>query len=189
MKTKADVIITTPIGRGKHVWLNKPDTAFNGEKYKTKLMLDVDEAKPLVDKLHKAAQELYGDKASEAKLGFSTDIDTGELILQAQTKFEPKFFDSQGNPIPKANVPELYGGSKMALKVKLFPYNMGATNYGISLQIMAVQIVDPVTSRSMIDASDFNTVDGGFVAEDTSFETAGMSSASNDGLGEASYLD
>lgn len=188
MNPKADTIVTTPIGRGKHIWLNKPDTAFNGEKYKTKLLLDVDEAKPLLDKLQKAAIAEFGDKASEAKLGFSTDIDTGEIVVQAQTKFEPKFFDSQGNPIPKANVPELYGGTKMALRVKFYPYNMGATNYGISLQIMAVQIIDPVSSRDNIDASSFDKVEGGFVSTDNTFETAGIATM-EDSLGEASYLD
>ena len=69
MKTKADVIITTPIGRGKHVWLNKPDTAFNGEKHKTKLMLDVDEAKPVTTshtRLHKNCTATKRQKRSLA---------------------------------------------------------------------------------------------------------------------------
>ena len=110
-------VLTTPIGRAKYVWLNKPDTKFGQEKYKTQLLIDPEEAKPLIKALQDTAVAEFGDKASEAKLGFTTDVDTGEIDLKTATKYEPKFFDSQGQPIPKASLPELFGGSRLALRV------------------------------------------------------------------------
>ena len=134
-------VLTTPIGRAKYVWLNKPDTKFGQEKYKTQLLIDPEEAKPLIKALQDTAVAEFGDKASEAKLGFTTDVDTGEIDLKTATTYEPKFFDRQGQPIPKASLPELFGGRSLALRVKLYPYNVSATHYGITCQIMAVQIV------------------------------------------------
>ena len=132
----------------------------------------------------------FGDKASEAKLGFTTDVDTGEIDLKTATKYEPKFFDSQGQPIPKASLPELFGGSRLALRVKLYPYNVSATNYGITCQIMAVQIVEALTSSDNMEGSSFDRVEGGFVAQDTNFASAGVTTpAADDSFGEASYLD
>jgi hypothetical protein len=182
-------VLTTPIGRAKYVWLNKPDTKFGQEKYKTQLLMDPDQAQPVVKALQAAAVAQFGDRASEAKLGFTTDVDTGEIDLKTATKYEPKFFDSQGHPIPKASLPELFGGSRLALRIKLYPYDVNATNYGITCQIMAVQIVEALTSSDNMEGAGFDRVDGGFVAEDTSFSTAGVTPASDDSFGEASYLD
>jgi len=183
-------VLTTPIGRAKYVWLNKPDTKFGQEKYKTQLIMDPEEAQPIVKALQSAAVAEFGDKASEAKLGFTTDVDTGEIDLKTATKYEPKFFDSQGHPIPKASLPELFGGSRLALRVKLYPYNVNTANYGITCQIMAVQIVEALTSSDNMEGAGFDRVDGGFVAQDTSFSSAGVTTpAADDSFGEASYLD
>ena len=192
MNNASHPIVTTPVGRGRYVWLNKPDTKFGKSEFKTQLILKPEEAKGLIQMIQQRAVDQFGDKASEAKLGFTTDIDSGDIILKAKTQYEPKFFDSQGDMIPAKAVPDMFGGSRLALRLKLFAYNASATNFGISPQILAVQVVEAVSSGGGGDDSSgtgFAPVEGGFVSDTETFNQTPSTSTIETPFGEATFID
>ena len=87
---------------------------------------------------------------------FSTDEETGEIIFKLQSKYQPKYVDASGNPIPEDKVPSMFGGSTLKASGILDPYNKNGK--GVSMRLGAIQIINPV-SGSGGDA-DFDAVEG-----------------------------
>jgi hypothetical protein len=163
MANQNKTYFTTPLGRGRYVWLTKPDTKYDTEgKYKTDLICDNGDAADLVALVEqvKANTNFKDDPA----LPFSTDEETGEIVFKLTTKFPPQFFDSQGQVIPAGNVPRLMGGSQLRLSGSITTYDMGGkVGSGITLNINRVQIVEAVEASG--GGGGFEAVEGGFVAE------------------------
>ena len=153
---------TSPTGRAQYPWLNEPDNAFGGEpKYKTNLI--VDDPTELKTRIDKLAEENFGVKAAKALLPYSTDEETGETVFKAWSKYAPKFFDAQGQNLVGAQVPVVWGGSKIRVGGIISTWSRQGRN-GISLQLDRVQIVDLVTAGT--SGGGFDAVEGSFVGDD-----------------------
>ena len=154
---------TTYKGVAVYPHLNKPDFAFNSDGvFSTKLRVPADQAQQMIKDIQALAQDEFGKAANTARMPFSTDEETGEVIFLAKSKFKPKFSDSTGQMIGENAVPQVYGGSVLKMAGTMYPYNAGGSK-GVSLQLAGVQVItlaDPVGSFA------FEAEDGGFVADD-----------------------
>ena len=154
---------TTYKGVAVYPHLNKPDYAFNADGvFSTKLRVPADQAKELIDTIQAVAQDEFGKAANTARMPFSTDEDTGEIIFLAKSKYKPKFMDSTGQMIGENAVPNVFGGSVIKMAGTLYPYSAGG-NKGVSMQLGGVQVItlaDPVGSFA------FEAEEGGFIADD-----------------------
>ena len=166
---------TTSKGVAVYPHLNKPDFAFNADGvYSTKLRMSPKDASELVEAVKAAANDEFGKAANTARLPYTVDQETGDLIFIAKSKFAPKMVDSTGHLIADVSKPQVYGGSVIKMAGTIYPYSAGG-NKGVSLQLAGVQLVslaDPVGSSFA-----FGEEDGGFVAGNDNAATA---PASND---------
>jgi len=150
---------TTKSGRAKYPWLNKADTEFDAEgKWKTQLILDPSDAEGLVTLMNETAHDNFGSKA-KYKLPVTHDEQTGDVIIKAQSKYQPKYYDAAGQVIPFSKLPSLFGGSVLKLGGQLNPYTANGSK-GISLLLDKVQVIEPVSSSGGADDGGFDAVDG-----------------------------
>ena len=138
----------TPKGRAKYPHLNKPDTAFdtNNPKYKTELLMTEKQAEPLIKLMREAAADNFGNKKN-VKFAFSKDDETGEVSFKVQSKYQPKYYDSQGQVIPPAKLPRVSGGSELKAAGILNIYSVSGTN-GVGLLLDRVQLCKVVEGFS-----------------------------------------
>ena len=151
---------TTPKGVAIYPWLQpgRPDTAFDTEgKYKVQLKMAEAEAKPIMDLISEAKKDNFAAK-DNVRLPYDRDEETGEITFKLQSKYQPKYVDSSGSPIPEQKVPLMFGGSELKAKGMLDPYS--GNSKGISMRLSAVQVINPVAGEGG-DAS-FDAVDGGY---------------------------
>lgn len=160
----------SPKGRARYPHLNKPDTAFNKTEYKTDLIVDPDDAMPLVQAANQLAQEHLSDE-KDVHLPFKT-VD-GQLVMTCKSNYAPKFYDAPGNPIPASQVPELWGGSVLKLKGSMQCYKNGA-NAGVKLYLSSVMIIDP---KSGAEAGGAFEPEEGFTLEASQFDAEEPSDA------------
>lgn len=158
MKTKRNVF-TSPKGIAAYAYLNKPDTAFNqAGVYKTKLKISNDNAEPLMNSIKEAAKAEFGSKATNARMPFEIDEDTGEVTFTVKSNYKPKFADTKGKLISEGSVPDIFSGSTLKVQGNIHPYNNNGM--GISLQMFAVQIIE-LQERTM---NAFEEEEGSFIA-------------------------
>ena len=159
-------------GHAVYPWLNKPDTDFNPEGvYKTGLRVPGDQARELMAACQELAKDEFGKKAANAHMPFKIDDEeTNEVLINAKSKYLPKFYDSQGQIIPPTNVPELWGGSVLRLGGTMSAYNSGG-RIGVSLQLGKVQIIEVAERRNGASDTGFAPVEGGFIASNDDQET------------------
>jgi len=152
----------TPAANAQYPWLQpgRPDTAFDTEgKYKVNLMMPAAESKALVEMCNARRDEMFSGKdIATAKLPFTIDDETGDVTFKVQSKFQPKYFDAKGNPIPEAKVPLMYSGSTLKVSGVCEHYVNGA-NKGVAMRLGAVQVIDPV-SNGGDSAGSFDAVEG-----------------------------
>ena len=164
MSTPTKSKFVTPVGSAQYPWLQpgRPDTAFDAEgKYKLELRVAPEKAKPLVDQLEGMKKEVFAPKDhAKVHLPYKIDGETGEFMFKIQSKFEPKFYDAKGNPIPSSKVPAMYSGSTLRISGMADTYT-GSKN-GVSLRLNAVQIINPVSGGSEAGPGDFDEVEGGY---------------------------
>jgi hypothetical protein len=157
----------TPKGRAKYPHLNKPDAAFDKDnpKYKTELLMTEKEAEPLIKMMREAAADNFGNKKN-IKFAFSKDEETGNVSFKVQSKYQPKYYDSQGQVIPPAKLPRVSGGSELKAAGILNIYSVSGTN-GVGLLLDRVQICKVVEGFSG-DGEGFDAdEDGDFSVDDT----------------------
>ena len=153
---------TTKSGRANYPWLQpgRPDTAFHVDgKYKFDLVMSPDDASEIMELVDKCKAESF-PATDSPRLPYSIDSETGDVTLKIGSKFEPKYVDAKGNPIPEVSVPLMYSGSTLRAGGQVESYVNGA-NQGIALRLGAIQVIDPVGSAGHVGS--FDAVDG-FVA-------------------------
>jgi hypothetical protein len=165
MVTRQRINFQTPLGRAKYAWLTNPDTKFSTEGiYSTQLIVDPLEAEGLKAVVEKARTDLFPNSNANIRMPYEADPETGQLIFKMKSKYQPAFYDSQGQVIPEGKVPALFGGSLIRVGGVITSYEGSSTGAGVTLNINKVQIVDAV-SGSGGDDGGFDSVEGGFVAE------------------------
>jgi hypothetical protein len=162
----------TCIGTARYPWLKDADTAFGQETFKCQLILSEKEAEPLLEQIMQVQKD-FGSKAEKAMLPVERDEETGDYIFKTKSAYQPKFWDSQGNPILPANLPDIWGGSRLKLSGWIAPWSKHS-KVGITLQLMKVMIVEArgPSSDGGSQESGFDKEDGGFITEksDQAFE-------------------
>ena len=151
----------SPAGTAQYPWLQpgRPDTAFDPEgKYKVELRLTPDQAKHMTDLITQVKSENFGAK-DKVHQPFKVDDETGEYLSKIQSKYQPKYYDAKGNPIPLDQVPSMFSGTELRASGQVDAYTNGAKK-GISLRLAAVQVINPVSGGSTDGAGDFDAVDG-----------------------------
>ena len=138
----------TPKGRAKFPHLIKRYTAFDKDnpKYKTELLMSEKQAEPLIKLMREAAADNFGNKKN-IKFGFSKDEETGEVSFKVQSKYQPKYYDAQGQVIPPAKLPRLSGGSELKAAGILNIYSVSGTS-GVGLLLDRVQLCKVVEGFS-----------------------------------------
>lgn len=193
--------MTTPVGVAVYPHLSRPDTKFHDlGQYKADILCSVEEAKPLMTKLLEFWKMNTGSAANKFdNFMFTLDTDedgepTGKVLFKLRVKNKlsrdgsvwdrkPKMFDAALTPCNSANP---YGGSKMAVNFEAYAWSTKDGKKGVSLQPVAVQIVELVSGKQG-DAGDFGfAATEGFVADNdaTAFvETPAttMDNSSDDG--------
>lgn len=157
----------SPRGTAQYPWLQpgRPDTAFDPDgKYKLDLRLPDKQAQHLVKLIEQVKSENFGAK-DKVHQPWKIDDETGEYLFKIQSKYQPKYYDAKGNPIPERKVPPMFSGSEVRASGQIDPYTNGAKK-GISLRLSAVQVINPVSNGTTDSAGDFEAVEGYEVDED-----------------------
>ena len=80
--------LTTPTGVAKYPWLLKPDTKFNADgEYKVTLVLDKEEAEPVIEKI----ESVLTEHLEELKMSGKKKVKQGPLPYSDEE-------DDEGNP-------------------------------------------------------------------------------------------
>ena len=165
------VTFETHKGKAEYPWINIPDTQFNKEGvYKTGLRVPADQCKQLRDAVAEYAQDEFGKKAANANFPWKQDPETGEIIINAKSKYQPKVYDSQGQIIVPSSIPQIWGGSTLKMGGTLHAYNSNG-NIGVSLQLTKIQVID-LAERPQGEGA-------GFAADNEGTYVASEESASN----------
>lgn len=153
----------TPLGRGRYVWLSKPDEKYNTDGiYKTELICSSDDAADLLTQLSEIKSKVQWS-TDDIKMPYGTDDETGDVIFQLSSKYQPKFFDSQGQMIEPEKLPSLFAGTRMRIAGTVTHYDVGGNvGSGMKLNIGRVQVIEAVSGSS----GGFDAVEGGYVAEE-----------------------
>ena len=153
----------SPVGRAKYPHLNKPDTAFDtaNPKYKTEIVMSKDDATPLVKMIKDAAAEEFGNK-NNIRMPYTVDEETGEVSFKMQSKYEPKFYDTQGQVITPSALPNIGGGSQLRGGGILNLYTVSGSS-GVGLMLDKIQVVEVSTYGG--DDEGFDAIEGGFTVD------------------------
>lgn len=159
-------------GTAVYPWINRADTHFRDEGvYKTGIRVPADQCKDIREKAVELAKEEFGKKAAAARMPWKIDDDTGEFIINAKSKYQPKVYDSAGQVIPPSRLPEIWGGSTIKIGGTMGAYNEKG-NIGVNMQLSKIQIIELAERQEgRGDDGGFAAVAGGFVAgDDDGFE-------------------
>jgi hypothetical protein len=167
-KKKAPVEVT-PTGVAAYAWLDKPDTKFDDEgKYKITLVLpkDGEGNKEFAETLIEAHEKCGGHagncpvKDGDKPLGKADapkEEFQGSFLVNAKSKFKPKFVDAKKVPLPE-NI-RIMSGDVVRAAFTRFDFDRG-----MSLRLAAVQLIEKRSTGA--DASGaFDEVEG-FTVED-----------------------
>jgi len=158
----------SPIGRAKYPHLNEPDTAFDADnpKFKTELVLSAKDAQPFIDQINKASEEVHGKQpAGKVRMPITKDEETGEVSFKFNSKYQPKFCDTNGQVITPSSLPKIGAGSIIIVSGVINVYEV-SKNKGVGLLMDGVQIIDVVEYGGGGSVT-FDAVEGGsYVRED-----------------------
>ena len=170
-KSKKNYVkMSTPVGVAQWPHLSAPDTQYDVfGSYSVKLVMSKDDAGPILRKC-KEVQEAIGND-SLADLPYKKDEKTGDFILNFKMKAggmypdkttweakPPPMFDAKGTPMKGVAVG---AGSKIKVRFQIYDWDSDKYGAGVTLQPLAIQVLDLVEYQSSTDASDF-----GFEAEE-----------------------
>lgn len=172
---------TTPKGKAVYPHLKRPDVKFHDlGQYKADILVPIEEAKPLMQKLLNMWKMECGTAANKFdNFMFTVETDedgepTGQVLFKLRVKNKlrkdgeiwdrkPKLFDASLTPCPNANP---FGGSTMAVSAEAYAWSTKDGRKGVSLQPLAVQIVNLVEGKDNADAGGFGfEATEGFVAD------------------------
>jgi hypothetical protein len=175
--------ITTPVGEALFCRTKSTEIIQGKDTGKFSLLLKLSEAdtKKLAERIHaeweSARNSEFADKKCSGEMsdGLREYNDETYFKFSCNESYKTKqgeivhltvpIFDTAGKEI-SAQLDEIGNGSKIKVAAKLVPYHMTAKNFGISLRLTAIQVIDYVPYGSGNAESFGFTSDGeGFRAE------------------------
>lgn len=201
--------VLTPIGTASYPYLTTPDTKFVADgEYKCDLIVPADEAAKFIKiidaEIAAAVEQARKDNPKHAKKitvkhkPYDDEVDddgneTGNVVfkLKQKAKFTSKktgkvyektipLFDAAGKRVTDINIG---GGSKIRANVELRHYYSAVDKAaGVSLRIEAVQVIELVAwnGGGTAESYGFDSVDGGYTADDDDNEFSRGADASNE---------
>lgn len=180
--------ITSPKGvLGKYAYLTEPDTKFNVDgEYKASLVVPLDDAQALIEKLKAAYEEAYKAECvsknkkslKRADMPWEIDEDEGTVTFKFKLKAKieskrkgktivrrVKLFDAKGKLIPNPKSLRIGGGTVAKVAFQNYFWFSPSVGFGLQLQIEAVQIINLVEFGEDRDYG-FGEEDGSFDADD-----------------------
>jgi len=184
--------ITTPAGTARYPRLNTPDTTFEDEGiYKCELLVTEEEAGALKKQLDALYKDAFA--AKKAELGKKTltkyageviyQDDEGNWVIKTKRKAQITardgtvhkrriaLFDSTGAPMAGEKI--IGGGSTVKLCVRPKFWFVSALGFGLTLELIAVQVVDFVEYHPGVQtaaSAGFTAVEGGYVHGGETFD-------------------
>ena len=176
--------ITTPTGEALFCHTKATET-FDGKdtgKYTLLLKLTEAESQELLDAIHAewetAKSAEFADKKCTGDMSDGLRVYKEEPLFKfscnasyknkhgEETSVTIPISDTAGKEI-SAQLGEIGNGSKIKVAAKLVPYHMSAKNYGISLRLTAIQLIDYVPYGSgTAESFGFDTDGKGYTAEE-----------------------
>ena len=178
--------LRTPKGIARFAKLDKPDTEgkYADGKYKVELVFDRDDpfVKQLSETINQVAQAKWGKVPKALQSGDDATglwfpenmktndknkkyidemIEKGQVVLRTKSKFQPGFYDSKRQPLPKGVYPK--GGDVIKLFVTMFPTEAGK-NMHVTAQLNAVQLLER-RAPNRPDAQDMFDEEDGYEAD------------------------
>lgn len=145
--TNRKATFVTPKGVTRYTWLNNPDTAFGGEKYKVQLSMD--DSSELLEKIKSFGADVFGKK----KFRIPTEQDEdGKTWFKFSTKHAPKFNNSRGEYIHPEHAPNVWNDSTIKISGVMTSYD--TFGGGVTLNINAVQILQLAVKNDFADEGD-----------------------------------
>lgn len=174
--------MTTPVGVAVYPALTRPDTKFDElGQYKGDVRIPVEEAKSMMAKLADIFKNHTGkapSKSGNTMWDVEEDDDgnpTGNVIFKIRVKNKinrrgdlwdrkPALFDAKLKPLSGVNP---WGGTEMRVNFDVYPWDAGGKK-GVSLQLIAVQVINLVEGGSSADATAYGFgEEEGFTADTT----------------------
>ena len=172
-KREKRTVHKSPKGVAIFPYLNKPDTKWKPEgEFKTKQRIPTDEAGDLIELIEAAQEEAKAEAMVKAKaknktkmvkaadLPFTAELDeseeeTGNTLFSFKSTASGvskktnkpwsrklAVFDAKGKPFKK----DIYGGSTLIIAFTAEPWVNPKFEYGVKLQMEAVQVIDLVST-------------------------------------------
>lgn len=126
------------------------------QKFETSLRFkDAKEIEEIVSAVKEMILDQFGPKkAAKAKLPWSTDDESGDLVLKTTSKYKPKVYNAKGAQIAEDRVPAVYSGSTVRAGIKFDTYDNDG-KYGVTARFQSLQVIKLVQAESGFDdASD-----------------------------------
>lgn len=108
-----------------------------------------------IEEIVTAVKEMIVDqfgpkKAAKAKLPWSHDEDSGDLVLKTTSKYKPKVYNAKGAQIDEDRVPAVYSGSTVRAGIKFDCYDNDG-KYGVTARFQSLQVIKLVQAESGFD--------------------------------------
>ena len=194
--------ITTPVGEALFCRTKKTEIIDGKDTGKFSLLLKLSETdtKKLAERIHaewdSAKSTEFPDKKCSGEMsdGLREYNDEQYFKFSCKESFRNKqgetvhftvpIFDTAGKEI-SAQLDEIGNGSKIKVAAKLVPFHMTAQNFGISLRLTAIQVIDYVPYGNA-ESFGFTSDGEGFRAsaaqdDDVPFFDSGTAKAESDG--------
>jgi len=179
---------TTPICKFKYAWLVEPDTKFDAPVYKVTALVPADEANELAEQLDQLMERYKvqlktAEPSKKFKLAppsYEFTEENGEPVFAMKMKRKANgvskdgrpytssvaLFDSQGKPIADAQpLSKMGAGTTGRLTFLASPYNNASVGVGLSLKIMAAQVIEFVPYGGGAEGYGFAPVEGGWTQQ------------------------
>lgn len=145
------------------------------------------EALKVGDKPYKAAFDDEGNETGEFVFNFKTPAQFTRKKDGKVFKIKPDIFDSKGKVIKVP--PQVWGGTTGYVAAEMRPYYTAKAGVGVSLRLLAFQIIDLVTQGGDRSASGygFGATEGGFEASDEVPEETGSEAAETPADGDEDF--
>lgn len=123
----------TPKGAAMYPYISVADTVgqYADGKYKVKLVVPVEDAKPLIDQIKEVVSDNFGKKPAKVPYKSSED---GQVVFTIKSKFKPAVFDAKRNAVPSSVT--VGPGSIIRCTGAFFVYEKG-----VSMQLEQVQLI------------------------------------------------
>ena len=136
-RQKMEIKYISPIGELIYPHINREDPSYG--RYKTILKLVLTKLKNSLSIVTSAKDEFR--TTDGVNLPYTINPEVGTVEIKCNSKYPPQIVDDQAQPLVFEDAPEIYGGTKAKLKIKIRCVDVPPKKY-VSAYLSAVQIIE-----------------------------------------------